>query len=473
MTIFSSRGPNPVAPDIIKPDITAPGLQILAGNTPYPIGGVQGELFQAIAGTSMSSPHIAGVFALIDQAHPDWSPAMARSAIMTTAYQDVRDNDRVSQADPFDMGAGHVDPGNKVHKGSAFQPGLAYDAGLFEYAAFTCGQDWGVFTAGSCAFLESIGVPSDASDLNYPSIGIAEVAGSQTVTRTVTSVATEKGWRTYNVTVDAPDGYNVVVTPSQLRLKSGQTATYEVTITNQAAPAGQWRHGSLTWSETTGNYDVYSPISVKAALFSAASSVVGNGETGNASFPVSFGYAGAYSAAGHGLVAATVTSDKVDQDPDQAFNRNDGYSNLHQFNLSGAALFKLVMPPDAVGDPAIDLDIFVYNPSGVQVASSTSGGTDEVIEILFPADGTWSVYVHGWQTAGASAAYDMYSWAISATPGGNLAIDSAPAGATIGATETVNVSWTGATSGQWHLGAVSHTGDAGLMGLTLVDVDNR
>ena len=73
MTMFSSRGPNPVAADIIKPDITAPGLQILAGNSPYHDSDhVPGELFQAIAGTSMSSPHVAGVYALLKQAHPDW-----------------------------------------------------------------------------------------------------------------------------------------------------------------------------------------------------------------------------------------------------------------------------------------------------------------------------------------------------------------------------------------------------------------
>ena len=107
MTYFSSRGPNPVVGDLIKPDITAPGIQILAGNTPTPIGGVQGEYFQAIAGTSMSSPVVAGVYALIKQAHPDWSEAMAKSAIMTTAYQGVVDNDRSSPADPFDFGAGH------------------------------------------------------------------------------------------------------------------------------------------------------------------------------------------------------------------------------------------------------------------------------------------------------------------------------------------------------------------------------
>ena len=473
MTLFSSRGPNPISPDIIKPDITAPGIQILAGTSPMAIGGIPGELFAAIAGTSMSSPHIAGIGALMKQAHPDWSPAMIKSAMMTTAYQDVKDNDRVSPADPFDMGAGHVNPGGQWTKGSMAEPGLAYDAGLFEYAAYTCGEEFGVFSAGSCAFLESIGVPSEAYNLNYPSIGIAELPGSLTVTRTVTSVAKESGWRTYNVSVDAPSGYAVSVSPSTFTLKSGQSVTFDVTITNVSAPAGEWRFGSMTWNDDTGHYNVYSPIAVKAALFSAPAEVTGSGETGSTSFDVSFGYTGDYSAAAHGLEPATVTSDTVVQDPDQSFNPNDGFSNLHQFNLSGAAFFRIAMPPDSVADPAIDLDIFVYNPNGVQVASSTSGATNELIDIALPMDGTWSVFVHGWQTAGPSADYDMYSWIVSATPGGNMTVDSAPASATIGSTGAVDVSWTGATAGQWHLGAVSHSDAGGLLGLTLVNVDNR
>ena len=191
---------------------------------------------------------------------------MAKSAIMTTADRDVVDNDRVSPADTFDMGSGHLDLGNTVHKGSAFQPGLVYDAGLFEYAAFTCGMDWGVFTTGSCDFLESIGVPLEPRNLNVPSIGIAELAGSQTIERTVTSVANEKGMRRYSVSVDAPPGYSVTVQPSSFRLKSGQTATYYVTVTNVGAPVGEWRFGSLTWSDINGHYDVYSPIAVKASL---------------------------------------------------------------------------------------------------------------------------------------------------------------------------------------------------------------
>ena len=188
---------------------------------------------------------------------------------------------------------------------------------------------------------------------------------------------------------------------------------------------------------------------------------------------MSFGYTGSYAAAAHGLEPASVTSDNVVQDPDQNFDPTDGYSNRHDFALSGAALFRIAMPPEAVSDPAIDLDIFVFDPSGQLVATSTNGGTDELIDLVLPENGVWSVYVHGWQTAGPSADYDMYTWQISATPGGNMTVDSAPTAATVGATETIDVSWSGATAGQWHLGAVSHTGDTGLMGLTLVEVDNR
>jgi hypothetical protein len=391
---------------------------------------------------------------------------------MTTADQDVADNDRTSPADAFDMGAGHIDPKRAVHKGSAFQPGLAYDAGLFEYAAFTCGMDWGVFIPQSCEFLENIGIPTDPSDLNYPSIGVADLAGSQTVTRTVTSVAKENGWRRYNVSVDAPEGYEVTVEPSRFKLKRGESATYEVTIKNVSAAAGEWRHGSLTWSDKSGHYDVYSPISVQGALFGAPPQVAGAGSRGTTSFDESFGYTGNYKAAPHGLEPALVTSDNARWDPDQTFDPNDGFSNAHQFALSGSAFFRIALPQGAT-EPGADLDIYVEDPTGALVAQSTAGGTNELIDLVAPQDGIWTVWVHGWSAPGGDSGYDMFTWDISQTPGGNLSIDSAPTSATTGATETIDLSWTGATAGSWHLGAVSHTGDVGLMGLTLVEVDNR
>ncbi len=470
MTIFSSRGPNPAAEDIIKPDVTAPGMQILAGNSPMNTEfSAQGELFQSIAGTSMSSPHVAGLFALISQAHPDWTPAMAKSALMTTADRDVRDNDRVSQAGVFAMGAGHVDPGGKG-AGSAFNPGLVYDAGFLEYLGFLCDAEPTALSPTTCPFLETNGIPTDASDLNLASIGIGELAGSQTITRTVTSVASKT--LKYKVKVKAPAGYDVSVSPSSFTIAPGESVTYTVTIDNLSGPIGEWRTGSIEWR--SGDYRVYSPVAVKAALFDAADQVDASGESGTASFNVTFGYTGSYTAAPHGPVSATVTSENVVQDPDQNFDPNDGFSNAHVISVTDAAYLRIELPPESVSDPdAIDLDIYLYDPNGVQVAASTSGGTDEGIDIMLPEDGNWTLYVHGWQTAGPSADYTMWSWVIPNASGGTLMVDNAPSAATIGATEPVDVSWSGATAGQWHLGAVSHTGDAGLMGLTLINIDNR
>ena len=134
------------------------------------------------------------------------------------------------------------------------------------------------------------------------------------------------------------------------------------------------------------------------------------------------------------------------------------------------------MPPEAT-EPNADLDIFVQNPTGAFVAQSTSGGTNELIDILLPMDGTWTVWVHGWSAPGGDSDYDMWTWAVPlAAGGGSLSVDSAPASAILGQTGTIDISWSGLTSGSlsdWYLGAVSHTGDVGLMGLTLVNVDNR
>ncbi len=485
MASFSSRGLNPVASDIIKPDVTAPGINILAGASPMHVGSaVQGELFQSIMGTSMSSPEVAGLFALLKQAHPEWSPAVAKSALMTTAHQNVLKDDGITPADPFDMGAGHVNVRGrkfsnhgrdikKMKKGSAFEPGLAYDAGLFEYYGFLCDEEPEIFSdpEGTCGYLQSSGIPVEAHNLNLPSIGVANLAGSQTVNRTVTSVTKEKGWRNYKVSVEAPPGFEVTVTPSKFWLKKGQTATYSVTITNIDAPIGEWFFGSLTWKNKK-RYNIYSPIAVRASLFRAPDEITGFGIDGSESFDVSFGYSGAYTAAAHGLVPATVTSDNVLQDPDQVFDPDDGYSNEHQFTLTGAAFFRIAIPPEATEEDA-DLDIFVFDPTGTLVAASTNGGTDELVDIVEPMDGTWSVYVHGWATPGGDSDYDMYNWVLSSTPGGNLIIDTAPASATLGLTEPISVSWTGANDNEWHLGAVSHGGDTGLMGLTIIDIDNR
>jgi len=163
----------------------------MAGNTPKPSGNSQpsGELFQAIAGTSMSSPVVAGSYALLKQAHPTWSPAAAKSALMTTANTAVRDNDRVSAAGPFAMGSGMVDLGEPWSRGSAYQPGLVYDAGFTDYLGFLCAEGPSVFgnPAATCASLAASGIPTRAADLNLSSIGVEAVAGPRSRHRRVTA----------------------------------------------------------------------------------------------------------------------------------------------------------------------------------------------------------------------------------------------------------------------------------------------
>lgn len=474
MAGFSSRGANEVARDIIKPDITGPGVEIMAAWSPYGIGSVPDELFAAISGTSMSSPHIAGAFALIKQAHPEWTPSMAKSAIMTTAHQNVKKEDGSTPADPFDFGAGHIAIGS-VGAGSPFQPGLVYSAGFFEYAGFMCDADPGYWSVESCEFLESIDIPTEAINLNYPSIGVSNIVGMSAVNRTVTSVAS--GLREFEVIVDAPEGWDVIVSPSTLSLNEGESATFEVRSTNVNGPRGEWTYGSLKWVDSSGYYEVHSPIALRASENDLLypDEIYEVGVDSGASIDITFGYGGGYAANAHGLEPATVTSDAVVQDPDSLFDPEDGYSNMHQFDLSGAAYFRVALTPDSVADPNIDLDIYLYDPNGDYFDFSFNGGTDEQIDVILPMDGIWTVFVHGWDTVGPSAAYDLYTWTVSATPGGNMSVDSAPASAVLGDQGTVTFSWTAAAAGGWHLGAISHTNldSDTLLGLTLVNADNR
>ena len=470
MAAFSSRGSNTVAEDIIKPDVTAPGVNILAGNTPTPDSGAPGELFQSISGTSMSSPHVAGIFALIKQAHPDWSPAVAKSALMTTARQNVVKEDGSTKADPFDMGAGHIDPGGRIKRGSTFDPGLVYDAGFNEYLGFLCDADPAAFAnpAATCAALDGLGIPITATNLNYPSIGASDVPGTITIQRTVTSVADRT--RTFRANVKAPSGYDIEVSPSRIRLAPGESATFEVIITNKSAPVGEWRFGSLTWKGS--GYEVYSPIAVRGSQLSSPGVVEATGTDGSTSFDVTFGYTGDYAAAPHGLVADAPVAADIGQDPDQTYPSADdapgpaGGVNKHSFVVADAAYLRweLVIPGDD------DLDLFLEDSSGTIIASSTNGGTDELIAMVLPGDDTYTMVVHGWAVPSAPLSYELSFWNVPLATGGSLSVDNAPTSATIGTSGTIDISWTGISPASMHYGAVSHSDADGLIGLTLVQV---
>ena len=479
MAGFSSRGPYPVVPDWIKPDVTAPGVQILAGHTPEPNAGSTGELWQYLQGTSMSTPHVSGIAALLIQKYPKWTPAQVKSALMTTARQNIVKEDGATSADPFDFGAGHIVPN------SAIDPGLVYDAGLSDYLAASCGTPTPLYSAELCAGLESSGQSIDSADLNLPSIGAGSIFGSKTVHRTVTNVGPA---RTYRARVIAPPGFEVEVSPRQFHLAKGASQAYTVTITNVSAPEGEWRFGSLTFRDGKGHV-VRSPIAARSSgLIIAPDGIEGEGSEGGTSFDVTFGYTGAYTPSPHGLDGPSVGHLTLAQDSDSLFD---------PASADGTAALGFLAPPagtpyaqwslfDAYLDGAHDFDLYLFycppDPAAPCpfVDASLSFTSDERIGVPLPPtddpsspDDLFILFVHAFATEGGTpgSAID-FNWAPSADNGNMEA--TGPASATSGDTGTVDVSWSSlfAGPGAKHVGAISHDDATGPLDVTSVNIAN-
>lgn len=232
MTTFSSRGPGG---DFLKPDVTAPGLHILAGNTPTPESpaeGPAGNLFQVIAGTSMSSPHVAGSAALLFALHPDWTPGQVKSAMETTGKTAVTKQDRTTPADPFDFGGGRVD------LTKAGDPGLTLD----ESAA---------------NFVASATDPLNRIDLNLPSVNAPVMPGVITAKRTVKNVTNKT--LTFTATGKTVSGANITVLPPLIVLGPGKSAKLTVAITAADLPNGQY-FGQVNLKQVGGSRALHLPV---------------------------------------------------------------------------------------------------------------------------------------------------------------------------------------------------------------------
>jgi hypothetical protein len=216
-------------------------------------------------------------------------------------------------------------------------------------------------------------------------------------------------------------------------------------------------------------FRVRSPLAVKATALSAPEIVSGTGTDGSVSVDVQFGYEGVYAPTAHGLVAPVPLEGTIDQDPDQTWPSDDDAAGVDEITIDvqdvAFARWQLVIPGDD------DIDLFLLDPNGDLVALSATGGTNETIDLVAPENGTYTLIVHGWEVPSAPLAYSVSSWLVPATPGGSLAISAAPAGATIGATGTVELEWTGLTAGTQYLGALAHRDESDVVGLTLVAVD--
>ncbi|MCA1783148.1 MAG: hypothetical protein LC679_13495 [Intrasporangiaceae bacterium] len=343
-----------------------------------------------------------------------------------------------------------------------------------------CGVFPDIFTnpTATCASLEVAGYSTEPSNLNIPSIGIAEVAGTRTVERTITNVSDRR--LDLKAKADAPKGYVVEFSPARVTLKPGESTTVQVTVTNRSAPVGEWRFGAITWKGT--GYDARIPLAVAGTPIKAPAEVSHTGESGSGSVDVDFGYTGDFSANAYGLADEALTTDSVGQDETPAPPASPVFSpedlgkgaTAHEFDLTNVKFWRLTLDEDDLTDPpdGTDIDIFVYGPDGKEVASSTAGGTDEIIDLHNPAPGTYTVYVHGWQTGGESVEYTAHTWTVSDATNGTLLVTSAPASATVGTTGTVEYSWSDVAAESTEIGLLIYSDGSGEIGRTLVSVDN-
>ncbi|KAL3634203.1 hypothetical protein CASFOL_021257 [Castilleja foliolosa] len=268
---FSSRGPNGINPEILKPDLIAPGVNILAA-WPDNVGptGLDSDKrqvkFNIISGTSMSCPHVSGLAALLKAAHPDWSPAAIRSALMTTAYSTYKNATTILDAatgepsNPFAYGAGHVAPVR------ALDPGLVYDLCPLDYFKFLCALKYNseqIEALTNNTFTCDKKIRYSVNDLNYPSFAVpvrANRTGGIVVVkhkRTLTNVG-QPG--TYKVSISSSSqSVKICVVPKVLTFNEKESKSYTVTFevaTNIKNNTQQF--GRIEWSD--GKHVVGSPI---------------------------------------------------------------------------------------------------------------------------------------------------------------------------------------------------------------------
>ena len=434
---FSSRGPSLAAQgNILKPDIMAPGVDVIAAVAPTIDNG--GESFASYQGTSMATPHIAGIAALFKEAHPKWSPMAIKSALMTTAY-DVLDGSGTIPAVAFRQGAGFVNPT------AALDPGLVFDSDGSDWAAFLCGQY--VVPRSYCKARHV--KPIDASDMNTASIAVATMAGSQTVTRSVTNVSNRVSM--YTASLAGLDGFDVKVTPSKLNIPPGETKSFRVTISGTGPGLDHYAAGQLTWSD--GTHNVRIPVVIKPVVFAAPPEVQGT------QYAVKFGYSGPFSVTLQGPVAASKQSDTI------------ATNDIKWFTVNVPANSPFVRFDTMAADfPAgSDVDMYVFDPSGNQAGASTGPTADESVSIANPAAGTWYVAIIGFNIPSTTAVpLNLYSWVVPDAQSSFARLD-APTQAVSGKEGKVSVGLEPKSASGLYIGFATYSGATGVGGSTAIE----
>ena len=428
---FSSRGPSVGnGGDLLKPDVSGPGVAILAAVSPDT---AEGRLFDFYSGTSMSSPHIAGAAALYYSRKPNWSPMAVKSALMTTSTR-LKNADGSLNRDYNSQGSGNARP-TKM-----FDPGLVFESGADDWLSYLEGSGVANFAEVS---------PVNPSNYNSPSIAIGKLVGTRTITRRVTAV--EAG--TYEVKVAVPGITAKVVTPKKVTLKVGQTATIKVSFRRGTAPLGETAFGSLFL--TSKGATVRAPVAVTPQSANAPDTVaVTSGAAGSAKLKVTPGLTTRrFPISALGLDLGDVRQGEVSAATPTAV---DSYRATV---AKGTRVVRLSAESDAA---AADIDLFVYQVVGetkVLVADSATGSGDEQVTLFDPEPGQYVVEVVPYaDPAGQSSTTYEYRGFVVGPDLPNFSVSPAAPKVTNGRPFTLTASWKGLTAGRPYLGYIEYPG---------------
>lgn len=444
---FSSRGPSLAADgDLLKPDISAPGVSVVAAVAPPSNSGRDWDLY---SGTSMASPHIAGLAALYLGVHPTWSPMWVKSAMMTTAY-DTKNADGSAYQNPFGQGAGHVDPTQFL------DPGIVFDSGFFDWLDFLAGQ--GVTDSTGAP----VGDPIDASDLNLPSLAIGDLGGVQSVTRTITNVTDTE--ETYTPLYKGDDSIAVTFDKGSYTVPAGGSATMHVTVTATGTDLGDYATGFITLTGTSHAARI--PVAVRPLAVAADAEVTGPAGSGSIKITGIAGFSGTLGTAVTGLTGATPTATSVTSG---AFDPNAPAASpaVKEFTLvvpAGTDLARFDVDAASDGD---DLDLYVYevvDGAKEPVALSATGSGDEQVSLEGPEAGTYVAYVVGFATPGGGK-FAYTQWAVPSADAGNLTVVPATQPVETGKPFSLTATYSGLDPAQRYLGRVHYlngTEDTGI-----------
>ncbi|WP_240723286.1 S8 family peptidase [Haloactinopolyspora alba] len=437
---FSSRGPAEAnGGDVLKPDVAAPGVDVLAAVAPGPHNGND---FDFLSGTSMAAPHVAGLAAVMRAERPEWSAMAVKSALMTTASE-VKTTEGENDADRFGRGAGNVDPTRFL------DPGLVYEAGP---------DDWLSFLEGTGENLGVDGVePIDPSNLNQPSVAVGALAGRQVITREVTAVTPGL----YRAEIDVP-GFDARVRPSVLHFaRPGQTKRFEIVLDRETAPLGTYAQGELTWSG--GGTTVRSPVVARPVAVAAPPEVTGTGTSGEIRYEVVPGSDGDVDLTTHGLAPGEVTEGSLTPG-EPADTEGNSSSQVVTFEVpegTTTARFDLVS-----GAAHADYDMYLYGPGGKELpVEGATGSTSERVDLTAPRPGTYRVLVHMFSSADGSAAeFDLRTFSVGSESGhsGAMSVTPDPIPGRRGEPSTVTVQYDGLRDGTPYLATIGYEGTATL-----------